>query len=137
MKKWVWIPLVLILIILAYWYYGMRGTETLIYKDLLKITSPRANETVTSPLLVKGEARGNWYFEASFPVKLLDGNNQVIAQTPAHAEGDWMTNEFVPFSATLQFETPSTPTGTLVLKKDNPSGLPQNADELRIPVRFR
>ena len=31
---------------------------------------------------------------------------------------------------------PATSTGTLVLQKDNPSGLPEHADELRIPVRF-
>jgi hypothetical protein len=47
-----------------------------------------------------------------------------------------MTEEFVPFTATLTFEQPETETGFLVLEKDNPSGLPEQADELRIPVSF-
>jgi spore germination protein GerM len=54
----------------------------------------------------------------------------------AQAQGDWMTTNFVPFSSTLTFSTPTTPTGILVLQKDNPSGLPENDAEIRIPVRF-
>lgn len=47
-----------------------------------------------------------------------------------------MVDEYVQFMASLQFSTPTTTTGNLVLKKDNPSGLPQNADEVRIPITF-
>jgi hypothetical protein len=105
--------------------------------DLIKIDSPRPNTVVTSPLEVTGEARGTWYFEASFPVKLLDGNGVQLAVIPAQAQSDWMTENFVPFKATLEFTAPTTDTGTLVLEKDNPSGLPENADSLIVPVRFR
>ncbi len=104
--------------------------------DLIRVTSPTIGQTVTSPLVVTGEARGNWYFEAQFPVKLLDGNGNVIASGPASAQGDWMTTDYVPFTITLTFKTPATATGTLVLEKDNPSDLPQNANELRIAVKF-
>jgi hypothetical protein len=104
--------------------------------DLIKIDSPRPNTKVASPLIVTGEARGVWYFEAQFPIKLVDANGQVLAQTPAQALGDWMTQNFVPFSATLEFGAPATQTGTLVLEKDNPSGLPQNDKKLEIPVKF-
>ncbi len=103
---------------------------------MIQVSAPHANTTVTSPLTVTGQARGTWYFEASFPVRLLDGNGNEIAITPAQAQGDWMTEDFVPFSATLTFTKPSTPTGTLVLEKDNPSGMPENAAEVRIPVEF-
>jgi hypothetical protein len=85
---------------------------------------------------VSGEARGSWYFEASFPVRLLDGNGQEIARGPAQAQGDWMTTNFVPFTVQLTFSPPTTPVGTLVLEKDNPSGLPQNAMSISIPVDF-
>lgn len=105
--------------------------------DLIKIDSPRPNTIVASPLEITGEARGNWYFEASFPVKLLDGNGVQLAIIPVQAQGEWMTEEFVPFKATLEFETPTTATGTLVLEKDNPSGLPEYDDSLIVPVRFR
>ncbi|MBA3732995.1 hypothetical protein H0W91_01315 [Patescibacteria group bacterium] len=102
----------------------------------IRVTTPTSSSTVKSPLVVKGEARGTWYFEASFPVKLLDANGKVLAQAPAQAKSDWMTNDFVPFEATLTFTAPTTGIGTLVLSKDNPSGLPQNAGEIRIPVKF-
>ncbi len=103
---------------------------------LIRVSAPTANATVSSPLVVTGEARGNWYFEASFPVRLLDANGQELAVGPAQAQGEWMTTNFVPFRISLTFATPTTPTGTLVLEKDNPSGLPENADEIRIPVKF-
>jgi|GEM_PF-2126517 len=103
---------------------------------MIRLTSPQANEAVASPLSVVGEARGTWFFEASFPVRLFDANGQLLASTSAQAQADWMTEDFVPFQATLTFENPTTASGTLVLEKDNPSGLPQNADELRLPVIF-
>lgn len=105
-------------------------------ENLIRVTSVSSNQIVASPLTVEGTARGYWYFEASFPVELRDGNGKVLASGPATARTDWMTEEFVPFSITLTFARPVTATGTLILHKDNPSGLPENDDELRIPVRF-
>ncbi|MHB8652054.1 MAG: Gmad2 immunoglobulin-like domain-containing protein [Minisyncoccota bacterium] len=91
----------------------------------------------TSPLVVLGEARGTWYFEASFPVLLLDGNGVEIAHAPAQAQGDWMTEGIVPFKAVLTFKMPTTTDGTLVLKKDNPSGISKNDAEVRVPIVFK
>ncbi len=105
--------------------------------DLIRLSAPRPNEEIASPLTITGEARGNWFFEASFPVRLKDANGVEIAVTPATAESDWMTTDFVPFSATLTFLTPTTDTGMLELHKDNPSGLPEYDDALIIPIRFR
>ncbi|MBI4127474.1 MAG: Gmad2 immunoglobulin-like domain-containing protein [Parcubacteria group bacterium] len=102
----------------------------------ISVSAPLPNSVITSPLTILGQARGPWYFEASFPIRLLDGNDVEIATTTASALSDWMTTNFVPFQATLIFTPPSTPSGTLVLEKDNPSDLPQNADEVRIPVLF-
>ena len=102
----------------------------------IHVFAPPANAVVESPLVVRGEARGSWYFEASFPVKLYDGNGILLAQTPAQAQSEWMTLDFVPFEARLFFVHPTTITGMLVLEKDNPSGLPENADFISIPVHF-
>ncbi len=104
--------------------------------DKIKVTTPLPNAVVSSPLLIKGEARGTWYFEASFPVKILDANGTELGIVPAQAQGEWMTTEFVPFETSLTFKKPTTKTGTLVLQKDNPSGLPEYDDSVSIPVTF-
>lgn len=105
--------------------------------SMVKVFEPLPNALVKSPLTVSGEARGNWYFEASFPVKVLDANGKVLGITPAQAQGEWMTTNFVPFKVVISFATSTTATGTLVLEKDNPSGLPEHAAEVRVPIRFR
>ncbi|MFC1629852.1 Gmad2 immunoglobulin-like domain-containing protein [Patescibacteria group bacterium] len=104
--------------------------------DIIRTDTPRPNELVQSPLEIKGEARGYWFFEADFPIRLLDGNNNVIARGIGQAKGEWMTEDFVQFTTMLDFQAPATKKGTLILDRDNPSDLPENADELRIPVRF-
>lgn len=105
-------------------------------EDRIKVTKPLPNQVIESPLIIEGEARGTWFFEASFPVKLLDANRNVIASHFAQAQADWMTEDFVVFKAQIEFEKPSTDTGVLVLEKDNPSGLPENDAKIEIPVRF-
>ncbi len=105
-------------------------------KDLIRVSSPAQHVVAKSPLVVRGEARGTWFFEASFPVKLFDKNNQVVATGVAQAEGEWMTQNFVRFKANLTWSTAVAGPGTLVLYKDNPSGLPENERSLRIPVEI-
>lgn len=107
--------------------------------DLIRITYPRPGTAISSPLTIQGEARGTWFFEASFPVTLTDWDGLIIAEGYASAEGDWMTENFVPFTATLTFTKPDLyqERGTLILHKDNPSGLPEHDDALEIPVQFK
>ena len=102
----------------------------------IKVTTPKPGDTVQSPLIIEGEARGLWYFEASFPVKITDANGTILGIVPAQAQDEWMTENFVPFKATLEFTNPTTPTGVLILEKDNPSGLPEHDDSLKIPIKF-
>lgn len=104
--------------------------------NLIRVFSPKLNDIVASPLKVTGEARGDWFFEASFPVKLYDADGNLLASTAAQAQREWMTEDFVAFNAEIRFKNPDTDKGVLVLERDNPSGLPENADELKIPVRF-
>lgn len=105
-------------------------------RNSIRIDSPRPNTEVTSPLVISGEARGTWYFEATFPIVIRDANGRELARSFAEAEGDWMTEDFVPFTANIEFNEPTTPTGTLILEKANPSGLPANADSLNVPINF-
>jgi hypothetical protein len=116
------------------------ATTTPAADNLIIIDTPKANQEVGSPITVTGKARGNWYFEASFPIDVTDWDGVIIGNGIAHAQGDWMTTEFVPFTASISYTLPtSTPykRGTLILKKDNPSGLPQNADAREIPILFK
>ena len=101
------------------------------------ISRPAANAVVTSPVHITGKARGNWFFEASLPVRILDANGTVLASGPAMAQSDWMTTDFVPFDITLSFSAPTTNTGTIVVAKDNPSGLPEHDGSISIPIRFK
>lgn len=105
-------------------------------ENLIQADMPRPNDVVISPLKISGQARGTWFFEASFPVVLLDGNDNIIVQHYAQAQDEWMTEDFVPFETELAFTKPATKKGKLILKKDNPSGLPEYDDELVIPVSF-
>ena len=106
--------------------------------DLIRVDYPRPNQEIESPFIVKGEARGYWFFEADFPVVLTDWDGLIIAQAIAQAKGEWMTEDFVQFEAQLEFEKPEySSRGTLILRKDNPSGLPEHDDALEIPVIFK
>lgn len=109
--------------------------------DLITIQTPLPNDVVLSPLEIRGAARGIWFFEATFPVVLTDWDGKIIAEGYAEAIDDWMTEEFVPYKATLEFENPSwnadfSKRGSLILQKSNPSGLPEQDDALEIPVKF-
>jgi hypothetical protein len=106
-------------------------------EDLIIVENPIAGEEISSPLFISGKARGYWFFEASFPIELVDENNNLIAQTIAQAKGEWMTEDFVPFEATLNFVNPKTNKGFLIFRKDNPSGLKEHDDELRVPILFK
>lgn len=90
---------------------------------------------MTSPVTLRGEARGPWFFEGSFPVQLIDNLGNEIATGVAQADGEWMTEDFVPFTATITFST-TAKSGGIVLKKDNPSGEPENDASVTVPVRF-
>ena len=111
--------------------------------DVIQVTSPAGMAVVTSPLSLSGKARGNWFFEASAPVSLVNWDGLIIAEGFITANGDWMTTEFVPFSGTLEFTSPYKDgdpdfmkRGSLIFKKDNPSSLPENDDAVEIPVLF-
>lgn len=108
------------------------------YKDLIKVTYPMPGDEITSPLVIKGEARGMWFFEGDFPVVLTNWDGLIIAEGYASAEGDWMTEEYVPFTGTLNFEKPDFgEKGTLILQKDNPSDLPELDDAFEFDIIFK
>ncbi|TAL51138.1 hypothetical protein EPN81_00885, partial [Patescibacteria group bacterium] len=61
-------------------YGSEKGVE-------LIVTSPLKDSVVTSPLTITGEAPGFWYFEATFPVTLVNWDGLIIAEGYATALG--------------------------------------------------
>jgi hypothetical protein len=104
--------------------------------EVIRMKSPLVDQTVVSPLTITGEVRGTWSFEGDFPKELRDGNNRKIAEGHATLDGDWMTEDYVPFQGTLVFDQPATETGRLILRKDNPTGERRHDDAVEISVRF-
>jgi len=144
LEKRIWLPVVVIVIaviiggaLLTYFFLKeakIDQEDEIPQNNLIKVDSPQPNQEIQSSFVVEGEARGYWFFEATFPIKLLDKDGNLLEQTFAQAQGEWMTEDFVPFKSVLTFSVSEDQEGTLVLEKDNPSGLPENADEIRIPV---
>ena len=113
----------------TYNYTSKKGIQ-------VKVFHPLSNETVSSPIVVIGEVPGNWSFESSFPVQFVDKDSKIIAQTSAQVLGDWQTDQLVPFSAKIEYKLTDHGVGSVVLKKDNPSGQSGNDDSVIIPVRY-
>lgn len=105
-------------------------------RDLIIVDSPEPGDLITNPLVIEGRARGTWYFEGDFPVKLLDVRGNLLATGIAMAQGEWMTEDYVPFTVTLEFVVPETKEGNLVFERNNPSDLPENSQKFELPVKF-
>lgn len=97
------------------------------------VATPAAGARVTSPLRVEGTAPGDWFFESIFPAELHGADGAVIAQAPAQAQRDWMTEAPVPYVAEFTFSVTRETQATLVLREDMPSGLPGQR-EISVPV---
>ncbi|MEX1013659.1 MAG: Gmad2 immunoglobulin-like domain-containing protein [Candidatus Paceibacterota bacterium] len=111
--------------------------------DLIRIDNPRPGQEISSPLEITGKARGYWFFEASFPLELQDSEGNIIIEHYAEAVLDpnnpdltWMTEDFIPFESSIKFDSSKLESGNLILRRSNPSGLPENDDKLIIPVIF-
>lgn len=100
------------------------------------IDSPKLNDQIESPLLVSGSARGSWFFEGEFPVRLKDAEGRVLAYGLAKAQGEWMTPDFVPFKLELTFDPPGTTRGVLVVQKSRQKE-GEVYDGFELPIRFR
>lgn len=115
------------------------ATSTNPLANRVVVDSPKPNEVLSSTtLMVTGKARGGWFFEGSSPVELRDSSDNTLVLVPTQTADNWMTDEFVPFTATLTFpKQPAGSKGTLILRNDNPSGMPQYAEQIEIPVVFK
>lgn len=116
--------------------------QATVENESIKVFTPEKSSVIESPLQLEGEVRGSWLFEATAPVMLTDWDGRIISEGYIETEGDWMTEDFVPFSGSLTFEVPEdigdfSDKGFLIFQKANPSGLPEHDDALEYKVRFR
>jgi len=120
-------------------------SDQIVTDERVQLELPKALSAISSPLVVSGMARGSWYFEATFPIMLVDWDGRIIASHYAEAKQDWMTNDFVPFSGLLEFTSPveglhDAPDfmhrGTLIIQRSNASGLPEHDAAVEIPIWF-
>lgn len=102
--------------------------------DMIQVELPYPGAVTGKEFRIIGKARGYWFFEASFPVELTTPDGQILGGGIATAEGEWMTEDFVNFTAEMQ--TPSAFIGPaiLILKRDNPSGEPENDASVSFPI---
>lgn len=139
MKKTLIILLLIIIALVGYFFWSRTRVQApdIVYSnasaDLIKVEQPYPGAVTGKSFKVIGQARGNWFFEASFPIEVLDLKGARLAIAIAQAKSDWMTTDFVPFEADI--ETPENYTGpaVLVLRKDNPSGLAENEASISFP----
>ncbi len=146
MKRFIIFTVIIIIIItllVLVFDWGRRGTKlsqidvnsTSTTEMPIVVNNIKDNQVVSNPIKIVGKARGNWFFEASFPIQLVDADGNILASTAAKAESDWMTTDFVNFNAELTYtKATSTRRALLVLNKDNPSGNPDFDQSIFIPV---
>ncbi|MGE5425912.1 MAG: Gmad2 immunoglobulin-like domain-containing protein [Bacillota bacterium] len=103
----------------------------------VELLDPLPGGSISSPYLIKGRARGSWFFEAVLPVELIDENGNSLVKAQGRAIGDWMTAGWVNFESRLEFNPGTAQRGEIIIKKDNPSGLPENDARVSYPVLFR
>lgn len=113
------------------------ATTTKPLRERVVVTSPKANSSVGNTFVVSGSAPGPWYFEASFPIKIVDKDNNFIGQGIAQAQGEWMTTDQVTFTATVTLVGSYSGPATVVLMRDNPSGMPENDDSVSVPITIQ
>lgn len=102
--------------------------------ERVMVTSPGKGATVGHVFTVAGIAPGPWFFEAQFPVMVRSSDGKTVGRATATAQGDWMTEGQVTFTATMRIDATFHGKAKLVLLKDNPSGLPEHDDSVEIPI---
>lgn len=93
------------------------------------------NASVGSTININGEVVGNYTFEATFRVSLLDQTGNIVLTQPANVTGDWMTTNKLPFSLSLNHSL-TAQNATILFENDNPSALEQNSRKIYLPIKI-
>lgn len=106
--------------------------ETPQEKQNIIVTSPKPNEEIGLPVVIKGEAR---VFESAFSYRVRDENGSILTEghDTAHAED---TGQFGPFEVVVTYPKPKGDRGTIEVF----SGSPKDGSEINrvaVPVKFK
>lgn len=102
--------------------------------DLVKVSYPLILGVTNREFEIKGKARGQWFFESSARVKILNNTGKPIYEGTVTATGDALTKDYVPFIGKVKVPEGYSGMATLVLLNDNPSGLPENESTVSFPI---
>jgi len=132
------ILIIIIISILALNFYQRYSINKKINdaKDLIVIESPEPYQKVQNPIHIKGKARGNFFFEGTFPFRIEDEYGKIISEGYLETKENWMTEDFVSFETYVYLYKENVKRGFIVFEKANPSDLPENKFEIWIPVYF-
>lgn len=95
-------------------------------EDVIMINSPQPGLSINSPISISGQAVGNWFFEAQFSIDVVNWDGLIVGTGTATAQGEWMTENMVPFIANIEFDNIGadlSPRATLIFHKPNPKSL--------------
>lgn len=98
-------------------FFKINNTEVMIKQEIEKfqqskekpaivLKNLKEGDYISSPLVIKGEAKGTWFSEGSFSVILTDGDGLIISETQTTVNSNWLTDDYVNFEAYLEFESP-------------------------------
>ncbi len=102
----------------------------------VEIISPELGMEIGPPVSVQGQASGTWFFEAILPISVTNVEGSVLAEDLIMTEEDWMTEEMIAFEKELDFEAPDANFGFIKISKNDPSGIPRNANDYYWPIEF-
>lgn len=86
---------------------------------------------------VKGKVSGEWFFEGTFPVRVLNEQGEIIKSLSATTQDDWRTSDLVSFTFKLDTQLEQESIVVLRFEKSNPSGLEENDDYAQVTITIK
>jgi len=116
-----------------------KGTEITSEKGVkIKLDNIKEGDTVEVGFEVKGSVTGSWFTEGVFPVRITEKEtNSVIITNTARADGEWETEDYVPFSFVIDAEIEEEGSYILRFDKANPSGVSDGYDYASLTVNLK
>ncbi len=105
--------------------------------DVIRITKPKRNTVVISPVIVEGEVLDAWFLNGTFTATLVDARGAILGTSKVESQPGVRTGGFTRFSTKLDWNTSISKEvhGTLFLQKNVRSV--GSRRELQVPILLR